>query len=133
MKKIIASIIMASVISIIGFSDILTAGEVVFCFNEQDRYVVLTDNGDKCREGETGLKISGADIKITDDDIPLADFSVNDACPEGMQGMRTDVGLDSDRNGKLESGEILSTSSYCKPITSDVDSDTETDEVSSRK
>jgi hypothetical protein len=131
MKKIITSIIMASVISIIGFSDISTADEAVFCVSDEDRYVVLIDSGDKCMEGETELRISGVGIKIMDDISPLADFSVNDACPEGALGTRRDVGLDYNRNGKLEPGEILSTSSYCKSKPADADSDRETAEASS--
>jgi hypothetical protein len=129
MKKIIATIIMASGISIIGFSDISTAGEAVFCVSEEDRYVVLINSGDKCMEEETELKVSGAGVIITDGIIPLADFSVNDACPEEALGTRTDVGLDYNRNGKLEPGEILSTSSYCKSMSADADSDMENAEA----
>jgi hypothetical protein len=129
MKKIITSIIMASLISIIVLSDVSTAGEAVFCLSEEDHYVVLIESGDKCMEGETELKVSSAGIKIKDDISPLADFSVNDACPEGALGTKTDVGLDYNRNDKLEPGEILSTSSYCKSMPADAGSDRETAEA----
>ncbi|HKQ32047.1 MAG TPA: hypothetical protein VJV40_02505 [Thermodesulfobacteriota bacterium] len=97
------------------------AGEAVFCVSEENRYIVLAGKGEKCLEEETEMKISGGGIEASEGLLPLATFATNEACGEGTAGMRTDVGLDSNSNGKLEPSEILSTLSFCRAMHADAE------------
>lgn len=115
MKRIVVAI-MAFTILDICFFNLAIADEVVFCVSDENRYVVLAGREDNCLEEETELKISGYGINIADGLVPIASFTVINSCPEGTVGTRTEVGLDYNSNGRLEPLEILSTTSYCRMI-----------------
>jgi hypothetical protein len=89
------------------------AAEAVICMSMDDEYVLLAEDGAKCLEWETELRVSGSGVLPEKDGEALAKFGENADCPEGTGGRKAEVGIDSDGDGVLDAGEVLTATGTC--------------------
>jgi len=117
MVKIIASILIVTVLSFFNLGSNSIAEEVVFCTSHADQYIVVVNEKGDCIESETEIVLSGSGMESKKSMTPVANFLENKDC--NGQGTLTEIGFDSNENGELDKDEIDSTAGTCSPIVED--------------
>jgi len=113
MKTLITFILVVSGIPVFGLTNYSVADEVVLCLSKENRYVVLSDAAGKCFEEESEIRISSGDVKNNGKLVPLANFASAASCENGAQGSKVEIGFDLNDNGRLDAGEVKTSSETC--------------------
>ena len=111
LRRVLGIVITAA--AALVFAGSAMASEAVICVGMEDEYVLLMEDGAKCFEWETELRVSGGRIQPGAGAGALAVFSEKEDCPEGTEGKQAKVGIDNDGDGELGSGEVLTVTGKC--------------------
>ena len=109
-------VVMVAAVVTVVFAGFAMASEAVICVGMEDEYVLLMDDGAKCFEWETELRVSGGGIHPGSGAEALAVFSEKEDCPEGSEGKEAKVGIDNDGDGDLDAGEVLTVTGMCPSV-----------------
>lgn len=127
MKTLITIILVVSGIPVFGLTNYSVADEVVLCLSKENRYVVLSDAAGKCFEEESEIKISSGDVKNNGKLVPLANFASAASCENGAQGSKVEIGFDLNDSGRLDAGEVRTSSETCVSVVETSKADTVTE------
>jgi hypothetical protein len=114
MKKIMASILIVTVIRFLSLGSNSIAEEVVLCMSHADQYIVMVNEKGDCLEEESQIVLSGSGMEAKKSMAPLANFKPNGDC-DG-EGTKIEFGFDENGNDGLDANEIDTTNATCSPL-----------------